>query len=47
MYKNKLQDQGVQNVININKIKFEPYGNSVNQAYSQFNETLINNQDLH
>ena len=43
--KNKLQEQGVQDVVNTNKIKSEPHGDLVDQAYSQFNETLINNQD--
>ena len=47
MYQNKLQEQGVQDVVNINKIKFEPHGDLVDKAYLQFNETLINNQDLH
>ena len=42
-YQTKLQEQGVQNVVN--KMKFEPYGDVVDQAYSKFNETLINNQD--
>ena len=45
LYQNKLQEQGVQDVVNTNKIKFEPYGDLVDQAYSKFNETLINNQD--
>ena len=45
MYQNKLQEQGVQDVVNTNKIKFEPHGDLVDQVYSQFNETLINNQD--
>ena len=47
LYQNKLQEQGVQNVINRNKIKFEPYGGLVDQAFSQFNENLINNRDAH
>ena len=41
-YQSKLQEQGVQNV---NKMKFETYGDVVDQVYSKFNETLINNQD--
>ena len=45
LYQNKLQEEGVQNVVNINKIKFEPYGDLIDQAFSQFNENLINNQD--
>ena len=31
----------------INKIKFKPHGDLVDRAYLRFNETLINNQDLH
>ena len=33
--------------MNRNKIKFEPCGELVNQAFSQFNENIINNQDPH
>ena len=44
MYQNKLQEQGVQDVVNRVKIKFEPYGDLVDQAFSQFNENSINNQ---
>ena len=29
------------------KVKFEPYGDLVDQAFSQFDENLINNQDPH
>ena len=46
LHQNKLQEEGVQDVVNINKIKFEPYGD-LDQAFSQFNENLINNQDKH
>ena len=45
IYQNKLQEQGVQDVVNINKIKFEPHGDFVDRAYLRFSETLINNQD--
>ena len=45
LYQNKLQEQGVQDVVNRSKIKFEPYGDLVDQAFSQFNENSINNQD--
>ena len=45
MYQNKLQEEGVQDIVNINKMKFEPYGDLVDQAFSQFNKNLINNQD--
>ena len=47
IYQNKLQDQGVQDFVNRNKIKFEPYNDLVDQAFSQFNENSINNQDPH
>ena len=47
MYQNKLQEEGVQDVVHINKMKFELYGDLVDQAFSQFNENLINNQDPH
>ena len=47
LYQNKLQEQGVQDVVNRSKIKFEPYGDLVDQAFSQFNENLINNRDPH
>ena len=33
MYQNKLQEQGVQDAININKITFEPYGHLVDQFF--------------
>ena len=45
LYQNKLQEQGVQDVAYRNKITFEPYGDLVDQAVSQFNENSINNQD--
>ena len=47
LYQNKLQEQGVQDVVNSSKTKFEPYGDSVDQVFSQFNENSINNQDPH
>ena len=47
LYQNKLQEQAFQDVVHIKKIKFEPYSDLVDQAYSNFNETLINNQDPH
>ena len=43
-YQNKLREQVVQHIININKIKFEPYCDLFDQDNSKFNETLINNQ---
>ena len=42
-----LQEQGVQDVVNINNITSEQYGDLIDQIYSEFNETLINNQDPH
>ena len=47
LYQNKLQEKGVQGIENINKIKFEPYGNLVDEVYSRLNETLVNNQNPH
>ena len=47
LHQNKLQEQGVQDVVNRNKIKFKPYGDLVDQTFSQFNENSINNQDPH
>ena len=45
LQQNKLQDQGVQAVVKMNKVKFEPYGDLVDQTFSQFNENSITNQD--
>ena len=42
-----MQKQGFQDVVNRNKIKFESYGELVDQAFSQSNESSINNQDQH
>ena len=47
LYQNKLQEQGVQDVVNRNKIKFEPHGGLIDQAFSQFNENSTNNKDPH
>ena len=47
LHQNKLQEQGVQDVVNSKKIKFESYGDLVDQAFSQFNENSINNHDSH
>ena len=40
LHQNKLQEQGLQDVVNRNKIKFKPYGDLVDQTFSQFNEKL-------
>ena len=45
LYQNKLPEQGVQDIVNRNKIKFEPYGDLVDRAFSQFNENSLNDQD--
>ena len=45
MYQIKLQEEGVQDVANINQVKLEPNGDLVDQAFLQFNKNLINNQD--
>ena len=47
MYQNKLQEEGVQDVANISKMKFEPYDDLVEQDFFKFNEHLIKNQDPH
>ena len=46
-YQNKLREQGVKAVVNMSKINFEPYGDLVDQASSQFNQNWITNQDPH
>ena len=44
----KQREQGVQALVNLNKIKFEPYCDLVDQAFSQFNEnSLITSQNPH
>ena len=40
-----MYQKGVQDVVNINKIKSEQYGNLIDQSFSQFNETMIYKQD--
>ena len=45
LYQNKLQEQGVQDVLNRNKIEVDPYEDLIDQSFSQFNENLIKNQD--
>ena len=47
VYQNKLREQGVQASVNMNKIKFEPYHDLVDQIFSQFKENSITNQDSH
>ena len=47
LYQSKLQEQGVLDVVNSDEIKFEPHGDSVEEAFSQFNENSVNNQDAH
>ena len=37
IYQNELQKEGVQDVVNINKMKFEPYGGLVDQTFLQTN----------
>ena len=43
LYQNNLQEQWVQDVVNSSQIKFEPYGDLVDQAFLQFTK----NQNLH
>ena len=47
IYQNKLQKERVQDVVSINKRKFKPYGDLVDQAFLNFNENFISNQDTH
>ena len=46
-YQNKVRKQRIQDVVKINKIKFKPYTDLVDQDFSRFNDTLINNEDPH
>lgn len=39
------REEGVKDVVNINKIKCEPYGELADQTFSQFKKNLINYQD--
>ena len=41
LFQNKLQEQGVQDVVNRNRTKFEPYRDLVDQTFSQFNRTQL------
>ena len=43
MYQNKMQEKGVQEVMNLSKIKFGSYGHLVDLDSSQDNEKLIDN----
>ena len=45
LYQNKMQEQGVQDVVNIKKIKFESNSALVDQTHSNFDDILISNQD--
>ena len=47
LYQNKLLEPDVQDVVNNNRFKFEPYGDLVEEAYAHYNENMINNQDPH
>ena len=47
IYQNKLQRERVQDVVSINKRKFKPYGDIVDQVFLNFNENFISNQDTH
>ena len=46
MYQNKIREDRDQYVVNINKMKFEAYGDLVEQAFLKLNENSINNQDI-
>ena len=45
LYQNKFLEPGVQDIVNNNKIEFEPFGDLVEEAYLHYNEHLIGNQD--
>ena len=45
LYQNKHLETGVQTAVNSNKIKFEPYGDLVNEAYSHCNANMLDKQD--
>ena len=47
MLQNKLQKKGVQDVANVNIMKFQSYGDLNDPVFFQFNENLIKNQDPH
>ena len=47
MYQNKLQQKRPQVVVNRNKIKFESYGDLVDQDFSPLKENAMKNQDSH
>ena len=40
LYQNKLQEQGVQDIVSNKEIKFEPYVGLVDEVYSRLSETL-------
>ena len=44
-YQNKMQEEGAQNIVNINKIKFEPCCDFADQGFLQHNENLIKTQE--
>ena len=46
LYQNKLLEPGIQDVVNNNKTTFKPYDDLVDKAFSHYNESIINNQDL-
>ena len=39
------REEGIKDVVNINKIKCEPYGELADQTFSQFKKNLIDYQD--
>lgn len=47
LYQNKLLEIDAQGIVNNNKVKFEPYGDLVDESYTRYNEDLINSQDLY
>ena len=45
LYQNQLLEPGVRPVANSSKIKFELYGDLVDETYSRYNINIIENQD--
>ena len=44
-HQNKLLEIDIQRIANNNKVKFEPYGDLVDEVQTHYNENLINSQD--
>ena len=40
MHQNKMREEGAQDIVNVNKTKFGLYGDLVDQAFLQYNESF-------